>query len=79
MGLSLHLLQYADEGEDMFNRTVTGDESWMHHYQPKSKGYFNAMATKKFQVMNTPSTEKVYAYHVLGFSGSTAGPFSEAE
>jgi hypothetical protein len=28
MGLSLqHLLRYADEGEDMLNRTVTGDES----------------------------------------------------
>jgi hypothetical protein len=28
MGLSLqHLLRYADEGEDMLNRIVTGDES----------------------------------------------------
>jgi hypothetical protein len=37
MGLSLqHLLRYADEGEDMLNRIVA-DESWVHHYQPKSK------------------------------------------
>jgi hypothetical protein len=37
MGLSSQrLLQYAD-GEDMFNRTVTGDVSWVRHYQPKSK------------------------------------------
>jgi hypothetical protein len=36
MGLSLqHLLWYADEGEDLLNRTVTGDESWVHHYQTK--------------------------------------------
>jgi hypothetical protein len=36
MGLSLqHLLRYADEGEDMLNRIVTGDESWVHHYQPE--------------------------------------------
>jgi hypothetical protein len=35
MGLSLqHLLQCVDEGEDMLNRIVTGDESWVHHYQP---------------------------------------------
>jgi hypothetical protein len=37
-GLSLqHLLESADEGEDMFNRTVTGDESWVRHYNPESK------------------------------------------
>jgi hypothetical protein len=40
MGLSLeHLLvlRYADEGEDMLIRTVTGDVSWVHDYQPESK------------------------------------------
>jgi hypothetical protein len=32
MGLSLqNLLWYADEGEDMVNRIVTEDESWVHH------------------------------------------------
>jgi hypothetical protein len=37
MGLSLQcLLRYADEGEDTLNRIVT-DESWVHHYQSKSK------------------------------------------
>jgi hypothetical protein len=38
MGLSLqHILQYTDEGEDMVNRIVTEDESWVHPYQPESK------------------------------------------
>jgi hypothetical protein len=38
MGLSLqHLLWYADEEEDMLNRIVIGDESWVHHYQPESE------------------------------------------
>jgi histone-lysine N-methyltransferase SETMAR len=52
-----HLLQYADEGEDMLNRTVTGDESWVHYYQPKSKSasvqwkHPNSPTTKKFKVM----------------------------
>jgi hypothetical protein len=32
-----HLLRYADEGGDMFNRTVIGDELWLHHYQTESK------------------------------------------
>jgi hypothetical protein len=37
MSLSFHhLLQYAD-GDDMPKRIVTGDESWVHHYQPGSK------------------------------------------
>jgi hypothetical protein len=36
MVLSLqHLLQCAAEGEDMLNRIVTWDESWVHHYQPE--------------------------------------------
>jgi hypothetical protein len=38
MGLSLqHLLQYADEGDDVLNTIVTGDESWVPHCHPKSK------------------------------------------
>jgi hypothetical protein len=32
MCLSLQrLLRYADEGQDMLNRIVTRDESWVHH------------------------------------------------
>jgi hypothetical protein len=66
MDLSLqHLLRYADEGEDMLNRTVTriGDESWVHHYQPEPKRasmqskHPSSPSTKKFKV--TPSTGKV--------------------
>jgi histone-lysine N-methyltransferase SETMAR len=66
MGLSLqHLLRYADEGEDMLNRIVTGDESWVHHYQPGSKrasmqwkhASSLSRSTKKFKVM--PSSGKV--------------------
>jgi hypothetical protein len=38
LGLSLQrLLRYADEEEDMLNRIVTGEESWMHHYRSESK------------------------------------------
>jgi hypothetical protein len=65
-GLSLqHLLQYADEEEDMLNRIVTGDKSWVHHYsyQPKSKcasmqcKHPSSRSTKRFKV--TPSAGKV--------------------
>jgi hypothetical protein len=54
-GLSLqHLLRYADEGEDMFNRIVTGDESWVHHYQPESK-----RASVQWKHPSSPSTKKI--------------------
>jgi hypothetical protein len=63
MDVSLqHLLWYA-AGEDMLNRIVTGDKSWVHHHQPKSKRasvqwkHPSSPSTKKFQV--TPSAGKV--------------------
>jgi hypothetical protein len=66
MGLSLqHLLWYAYEGEDMLTRVDTGDESWVHHYQPKSKSssvqrkHPSSPSAKKFKVMSMPSSEKV--------------------
>jgi len=38
MGLSLqHLQRYQDEGDDMLSRIITGDESWVHHYEPEMK------------------------------------------
>jgi hypothetical protein len=63
MGLSLqHLLRYADEKEDMLNRIVSGDESWVHHCQPESKRapikwkHSSSLSTKKFKF--TPSAEE---------------------
>lgn len=64
MGLCLQRLsRYADEGEDMLNRIVTGDESWVHHYQPESKRdsmqwkHPSSPSCMKFKV--TPSAGKV--------------------
>jgi hypothetical protein len=64
MGLSLqHLLWYADE-EDMLNRIVTGDESWVHH-RPESERasmqwkHPSSPSTKKFQVTSMPSAGNV--------------------
>jgi histone-lysine N-methyltransferase SETMAR len=76
MGLSLqHSLRYADKGENMLNRIVTGDESWVQHYQPESK-----RASMQCKHPNSPSTKKLegyaiswegYAHRLLGFSGGT--------
>jgi hypothetical protein len=64
MGLSLqHLLRYADEGEEMLNGIVTGDESRVHHCQPESKRasmqweHSSSPSTKKFKI--TPSAGKI--------------------
>jgi hypothetical protein len=50
---SQHLLRYADEGEDMLNRIVAGDESWLHHYQPESK-----RASMQWKHLSSPSAKK---------------------
>jgi hypothetical protein len=64
MDLSLqHLLLHADEREDMLNRIVTEDESWLHHYQPEPRRALvqwkhpSSASTRKLKV--TPSTGKV--------------------
>ena len=30
--------RYNNEGEEVLSRIVTGDETWVHHYEPESKG-----------------------------------------
>jgi histone-lysine N-methyltransferase SETMAR len=59
MGLTLqHLLRYADEGEDMLNRIVTGDKSWVHHYIALMQWkHTSSPSAKKCNVM--PSTGEV--------------------
>jgi len=64
IGLSLqHLQRYQDEGDDMLSRIVTGDDSWVHHYEPETKRasiqwkHTASPAHKKFKV--TPLTRKV--------------------
>ena len=32
-----HLDRHACEGDAFFHRIVTGDESWVYHYEPESK------------------------------------------
>jgi len=64
MGLSLqHLQRYQDEGDDMLSRIITGDESWVHHYESGTKRasmqwkHPVSPVHKKFNV--TPSAGKV--------------------
>jgi hypothetical protein len=67
----------------MLNRIVTEDESWVHHYN-RIKACFNVLETSQFtfsfnkKVYGYATSWEGYAYRVLGFSGSTVSPFSEA-
>jgi hypothetical protein len=70
MGLSLqHLVLYADEGEDMLNRIVTGDESCMQHYQPGPMQwkYPSSPLTRKFKATSSP--EKVILSVLWDYQG----------
>jgi len=35
---SRHLARYREEGDNFLQQIVTDDETWIHHYEPKSKG-----------------------------------------
>jgi len=34
---SQHLARYHEEGDNFLQQIFTGDETWMHHYEPESK------------------------------------------
>jgi len=34
---SRHMAHYREEGDNFLQQIVTGDETWLHHYKPKSK------------------------------------------
>ena len=64
MGICLQrLLQYAIESEEMLNRIITCDKSWIYHYQSEPKRaslqwkYSFSHSNKKFMV--TPSAGKI--------------------
>jgi histone-lysine N-methyltransferase SETMAR len=50
-----HLDRHAREGDAFLHRTVTGDESWVYHYEPESKrqsmhwNHPSSPANKKFK------------------------------
>ena len=65
-----NLQRYKTEGEAMLERIVTGDETWVHHYQPE------AMETQRIadsdQVQGCALSEQSDGYRVLGHERSIA-------
>jgi hypothetical protein len=72
-----HLKQYHNEGKHFLNRIITGDEIWIHHYDPESKcqsmQWKNPASplSKKFKTQ--PSARKV----MLTVFWNYQGPFLE--
>jgi histone-lysine N-methyltransferase SETMAR len=57
------LARYNDEGEDFLARIVTGDETWVHHYEPESKRqsleWRHTFSPSKKKFKSQPSSGKV--------------------
>jgi hypothetical protein len=51
------------EGEAFLSRTITGDETWAHHYEPETKRqsieWHHSQSQRKRKFKTTPSTRKV--------------------
>jgi len=64
---------YNNKGEEFLSRIVTGDETWVHHYEPESKGqsmewkHPDSPAKKKFKTQ--PSAGKVMLTHFWDSKG----------
>jgi len=60
---SRHLAYYREEGDNFLQQIVTGDETWIHHYEPESKRqsmqwkHPSSPVAKKFKMQ--PSTGKL--------------------
>lgn len=80
IGLSLRqACQYAEGGEEPLNKTVNGNETWVHHYHHESKCHFNAMETSfiilRQNIQDYAVSWKSYAYRTLGISRSAVNQF----
>jgi len=76
-----NLQRYNVEGEEMLERIVTGDETWVHHYQPESKQtsmqwkHKDSPTPTKFKVV--PSAGKVMATVFWDMKGVLLTEFHE--
>ena len=69
--------RYNNEGEEFLSRIVTGDETWVHHYEPESKTqsmewkHTGSPMKKKFKAQ--PSARNVMLTVFLGLKRAHTG------
>ncbi|GFR70867.1 histone-lysine N-methyltransferase SETMAR [Elysia marginata] len=51
------LAKFDEDGEDFLRQIVTGDESWVHHYDPESK-----QQSKEYRNKTSPSLKKLKVF-----------------
>ena len=65
-----HLDRHAHEGDDFLHRFVTGDESWVYHYEPESKRqsmqWKHPVISSQQKIQDTGFRWKSHADHLLG-------------
>jgi len=67
------LHRYRLEGDDFLKNIATGDEYWVHYYDPENKRqsmeyrHPGSSSVKKFKTV--PSAKKSHAHHLLGCKG----------
>ncbi|GFS10872.1 histone-lysine n-methyltransferase setmar-like protein [Elysia marginata] len=64
------LAKFDEDGEDFLRQIVTGDESWVHHYDPESK-----QQSKEYRHKTSPSPKKNQSvfFHTEGASHDLLG------
>jgi histone-lysine N-methyltransferase SETMAR len=59
------LAQYGNGGDDFLARIVTGDETWLHHFEPETKRqsmeWHPANSPKEKKFKSVPSAGKIMA------------------
>jgi hypothetical protein len=59
------LARYEAEGDDFLSTTVTGDETWIHHFKPKTKRqsmeWHHTTSPWKKKFNSIPSASKIMA------------------
>ena len=67
-----NLQRYKTEGEVMLDRIVTGDETWVHHYQTETKQASRQWKHKESPTLTKFKVEQSDGYRVLGHERSIA-------
>jgi hypothetical protein len=64
------LLRYEKEGEEFLHNIVTADETWVHHYEPKSKcqpmEYHHTGSPVKENTQHPGFSRESHGYSFLG-------------
>jgi len=74
---SRHLAHYHEDGENYLQQIVTGDETWIHHYEPESKQQIMQWKHPSSPVVRTFKTQPSAGKLMLTVFWDSQGPILE--